>query len=345
MISLKNGMEVDASGKPISVAEARIESALSSLLPDQTFRELRQVQLTSSSGNFAALTVHGTVRYTNKGSRCGTVVVIFTHLGEITLDGSDIYFEETIVNSFNLAGFEVADFEVTNFGARRQLSTFSVAVFTGLFNAIAEIKEARCTENANNIEGYNGLRDGPLPLTPTDEFTFDWTTYTECDTSTPSKRDWCSTQVGVDEHPSDYPQKLFYTTNKTMTMQAAGAHSVTSVSWANRQKHFVSRGNGYCNWETDTEDKNFNCACSADVLPLQLAFGDTAVYHGDSYMVRGESNTLHVTDFQNSNTPFGMCPQKASLPADSHSTTTTNILACPYRLTYSTRKPTTRYCV
>ena len=42
--------------------------------------------------------------FADAGSRHGSVVVLYTHIGEIQLDGEDIYFYEHVAGAFSNAG-------------------------------------------------------------------------------------------------------------------------------------------------------------------------------------------------------------------------------------------------
>lgn len=101
----------------MSVAQALSERTLSSSLPDEAFTELKTLRLDGPDGDevFVSVNVLATARYKNKASRCGTIVVIYTHLGEVTLDGEDIYFEERIQDSFTAAGFKTTILDHSNF--------------------------------------------------------------------------------------------------------------------------------------------------------------------------------------------------------------------------------------
>jgi hypothetical protein len=67
-------------------------------------------------------------------SRLGSLVVIYTHVGELTLDGEAIYFHETLAGAFSRAGF------IVDSAGRRLLGVIEVI---GMFNYISKAaKEA-----------------------------------------------------------------------------------------------------------------------------------------------------------------------------------------------------------
>jgi hypothetical protein len=63
-------------------------------------------------------------------SRFGSLVVVYTHVGELTLDGEAIYFHESLAGAFSRAGF------VVDSSGRRLLGVLDVI---GMFNMSKEI--------------------------------------------------------------------------------------------------------------------------------------------------------------------------------------------------------------
>jgi hypothetical protein len=289
---LQDGTSGPETSPVMSIATATSEATLSSSLSDEAFTQMKTLRLDGPNSNevFVSMNVLATARYRNKASRCGTIVVIYTHLGEVTLDGEDIYFEERITGAFAAAGFETTHgiLESTNFGGRRRLN--AAALLKGLFNAVANLKRARCEENANNIEGYQGLRDGPLPNLPTgDAWVINMNSYKECDSSTPAKREWCLAQPGVAPHPNDFAGKLFFVLERTISMGAA-VISETKLSWDGTERTMKSMQSGtdVYNWETTDSGAMYNCLHNPDgPEPAPVAFEDTAQYHGDDFFVNG----------------------------------------------------------
>jgi hypothetical protein len=284
-----DGVQQDLDGNAVSVAAATVAAPLSSLLSDEAFTEMKTLHLKgpNSDKDFVNMNVLATARYSNKASRCGTIVVVFTHLGQITLDGTDIYFEERIAHAFTAAGFTTSILEYSNFGGRRRLN--AAAMLTGLFNAVADMKEARCVENENPIEGYSGLRDGPLPDLPTgDKWKIKLSSYKECDTTTPAKKEWCLRQPGAAPHPVDFEGKLFFKINRNINMGDA-ITSATTLSWdaTGRTMKSYTKGRDVYNWE-DKDGAKYNCHHNVVGMdPEPINFQEAAVYHGDTFTVLG----------------------------------------------------------
>ena len=88
-------------------------------------------------------------RYQQKNSRYGSVVVLYTHVGELTLDGEAIVFEEALAGAFQRAGLRVDN------NGRRLLGVTKVV---GLFNLLESAFEGSV------------LEDDAMPRMPGDQF-------------------------------------------------------------------------------------------------------------------------------------------------------------------------------
>jgi len=289
-------MEVDSEGNlvgregsgPLATRPALRTQDLHSRLADSYFTSLRRLTLNAAAGSegFVAMEVLATARYPKKGSRCGTIVTIFTHLGEIILDDSDVYFEEAIVNSFTMAGFKQETFLFSNFGGKRRLQS-GAAMLKGLFDAIAKIEAAQCGAATNPIKNYRGLIDGPVPDTPRGDFELQSAVYYPCESSTPG---WCEDN-GAAAHPSDYQGKLFFSSHRT-TITGVGnqIYQKHNVSWDNSSRtvqSLYSQGS-MSNWETTPSGQKFNCNLQKNYPSMpNVKFADTAEYHGDEFVVMG----------------------------------------------------------
>ena len=121
---------------------------LSSLLVDAYFEELKTLKIEQDS-SWIQFQVLAVARYQQSSSRFGSVVVLYTHVGELTLDGEGIFFEEAIQGAFKRAGLRV------DANGRRLLGVTKVV---GLFNLL---------ESA--FEGA-GLEDDAMPRMPGEQF-------------------------------------------------------------------------------------------------------------------------------------------------------------------------------
>jgi len=124
---------------------------LASSLPDDTLMGLEEIVVFSDTGYTLQFKVHGFSRMPVLNSRCGNVVHFYTAWkGKITLDSTDLSFDETTAAEFEKAGFNLAK------GGRR-LAAGSAA--DGFFQSSRENENirqmdlcwcasARCARNA-----------------------------------------------------------------------------------------------------------------------------------------------------------------------------------------------------
>jgi hypothetical protein len=76
------------------------------LLADSYFDELKTLKIVQGT-NWITFMVLAVARYQQAASRHGSVVVIYTHVGELELDGEGIFFEESLQGAFQRAGLKV----------------------------------------------------------------------------------------------------------------------------------------------------------------------------------------------------------------------------------------------
>ena len=111
---------------PIMTAQSTSLAKLTSLLDDEQLAELKSMKIVQGQ-SFLHLQIFALARYEEVWSRYGSVVVIYTHLGEITLDGEAIFFHEKLEGAFARAGFKV------DTRGRRLLGVVEIL---GMFNLI-----------------------------------------------------------------------------------------------------------------------------------------------------------------------------------------------------------------
>mmetsp|Transcript_79007 Transcript_79007/g.118801 ORF Transcript_79007/g.118801 Transcript_79007/m.118801 type:complete len:1012 (+) Transcript_79007:44-3079(+) len=134
---------------PLKLAASLQTGQLHSMLPDTDFEELRHMKITSDS-SWIHFKVLATARYPALGSSTfGSVVVIYTHLGEITIDGEQLSFHESLDGAFSRAGFEVDS------SGRRLLSEVEVI---GMFNFLKQPIDQELINNLTSAVAFvNGL--------------------------------------------------------------------------------------------------------------------------------------------------------------------------------------------
>mmetsp|Transcript_37375 Transcript_37375/g.76695 ORF Transcript_37375/g.76695 Transcript_37375/m.76695 type:complete len:915 (+) Transcript_37375:13-2757(+) len=118
---------------PLGVSLSRYNTPLSSDLSDDVFKGLSSMTIRGDSG-LLHLTVSAFARFPDEASKDRSVVVLYTHLGEVSLEGEEISFEPTASDAFTRAGFVVDS-------SRRRLLAKDGAQISGLVqgNAVGKI--------------------------------------------------------------------------------------------------------------------------------------------------------------------------------------------------------------
>jgi len=131
---------------PLKVSQAVQQGLLSSRLPDQDLQELKQMRIANGE-SWIQFEVLAVARYAETNSRYGSVVVIYTHIGELTLDGDLISFHEALEGSFSRAGFDV----VGTRGSRRRL--LGVVETIGMFNFLSTVLDPEDPTGGSGVPG------------------------------------------------------------------------------------------------------------------------------------------------------------------------------------------------
>ena len=139
---------------------------LSSLIEDPYFEELKTLKIVQGN-SWVQFSVLAVARYAEAGSRHGSVVVLFTHIGELTLDGEAMFFHESIAGAFSRAGLKV------DANGRRLLGIVEII---GLFNLL------------ESAFADSGLKDDEMPRMPGNQFMLEMTKLTYCDDATNEQR-------------------------------------------------------------------------------------------------------------------------------------------------------------
>merc|ERR1711937_399283 len=146
-------MKVDADGKLLSrnggaavkTMPSLAKVALASSLPDATLMALDEITVHSDKGYTLQIKVHGFSRVPVLNSRCGNVVHFYTAWkGKVTLDSTDLSFDEATAAEFKNTGFSLAT------GGRRLAGKITV---DGFAKALGGMKRA----------GKWSCADVPLP--------------------------------------------------------------------------------------------------------------------------------------------------------------------------------------
>jgi hypothetical protein len=117
--------------------------ALSSMMPDQYFKELEWLEIESQSGSFLSLRILAVVRIPSSNALCGTYLKLSTIHGTILLDEFNLYYDNDVNGVFLQTG--LIDYYTEKTAHRRQLSSIDHGTMrrlsedfslVGFFNAI-----------------------------------------------------------------------------------------------------------------------------------------------------------------------------------------------------------------
>ncbi len=175
----------------IGVRQQYQKRELSSTMPDKYFKELEWFELESPSGSTVALRVSSIVRVPRLSAACGSVLVLVTSLGRVTLDDTTLAFDHELGLLFTEAGFQVRETggvaeqvldSVT--GVARARRSLQKASMIGFFNAIDDIEWTCSTVQKPSMPAvYSAQVD---VLTP-------------CNPSASERNDACRVLIGDDE--------------------------------------------------------------------------------------------------------------------------------------------------
>ena len=122
------GYAIQSNGEIVATKSAPLQEAqISSLLPNEAFRQLKVFNTYSPSGSFISFVVTGWMRVQSSSSLGGSYVKIITEPGIIRIDGFNLQFQDTMGSLFVEAGFNVDS------SGRRLLGVFELI---GMFNSI-----------------------------------------------------------------------------------------------------------------------------------------------------------------------------------------------------------------
>jgi len=142
-------MKVGADGKLLSRnGDASVKTmptlakvALASSLPDATLMALEEITVHSDKGYTMQIKVHGFSRVPVLNSRCGNIVHFYTAWkGKVTLDSTDLSFDEATAAAFKNAGFSLAT------GGRRLAGKITVDGFAKALDDIRRNGKWNCAD-------------------------------------------------------------------------------------------------------------------------------------------------------------------------------------------------------
>jgi hypothetical protein len=124
------GAGVAAIGTRLSKQEA----PLSSVIPDRYLREVKELMLDAADGSSFQVQVSASVRVVDPEAKCGSVIRLTTPHGVVTLDDTELYFPDSLVEHALSLGVELEISMSARVGYGRRLS--SVSTLKAAFNFI-----------------------------------------------------------------------------------------------------------------------------------------------------------------------------------------------------------------
>ena len=98
-VSESGVLMVKGSNETVKTSQVLNKSTMCSQLGDEIFRDMRYLEVTSPTGATVSLNILGWARMPEDHSLHGTVVVIVTQVGTVTIDGSELAFEDSVAPS------------------------------------------------------------------------------------------------------------------------------------------------------------------------------------------------------------------------------------------------------
>ena len=271
-----NGHEI----KPLATRSTHMQRALSSTMPDKYFKQLEFFEISNDFGSSLAVRVHAVVRVPRRDSHCGSVLILVTHLGRITLDGEDMGFDDDVGAVFAEAGFGISNND-NGPSYRRRLAEGAAVV--GLFNFVAGQEEEWSCPNV------------PAPDMPAD-YTMTMITWKPC-----RYIEDCS----YDQHDGSFllypgatvqPDETLATVVRETMHVKGGSRMVKVTEYPSRpfQVHVVDID--FATGEKREFDAVFDDTsriyrCNNDNMPAGLPTGDLLANANFQYVGEGDDNT------------------------------------------------------
>jgi len=140
-------LQTKGGGANVGVHANYDQSTVSSNLSDEQLREMRRFDVRSSAGNYISMQVLSVARHSKANSKCGTVVVIYTFIGDMTIDGGQLTFNERVAGAFQNAGFAVDQ------SRRRLMGAIDLIGFFDMLVATTDYAQCPSTYNDMMVDG------------------------------------------------------------------------------------------------------------------------------------------------------------------------------------------------
>lgn len=148
---------LQAANNVISVAQKETARRLSSTLPDDSFKELKQLTLKDNLGHTLKVTITSFQRLRLRSSRCGSVIHLYSEKGRFTLDDYEMTADAAMEAYVKDAGMEgLFETVAGDAGFGRRLSSTD-GMLEGFFNMLEDVEwecESVDLPSPNDIPQY-----------------------------------------------------------------------------------------------------------------------------------------------------------------------------------------------
>jgi hypothetical protein len=147
----------------LKVEVAKEQRQLSSAIPDKLFAEMSQLTLSGADGvSKFTIWVQGFTRVV-VASKCGSLVHIFSILGSMTLDDTDMYFDEDLSNKMTSYGFRLDG--VTGYGRRLISNSQILGIFSFFDNYDWQCTSVEPPKSVTKPFVYTAIKSSPCLAT------------------------------------------------------------------------------------------------------------------------------------------------------------------------------------
>jgi hypothetical protein len=229
-----------AGDQVLSVASLATPMAVSSVMPDTAWAQLKQFAVTNAITNSSiSLNVLGWARIQTTAAQYGSIIRVITFAGTISLDGRQMSFTDSVAPIFAEAGFQVAL-------SRRRLLDLSLDI-VGFFNYLATfdlnaLEAAATSRGASSLMALSNTTFTSLPAA----YRMTTVSYQLCDASTTSVPSWCSSSTAAELTTSspDFSGR-FFTSSADIVTDGTSVLTTTTYSYTGRvDKQYANPTNG-----------------------------------------------------------------------------------------------------
>jgi len=209
-------------GLPLRVDRSLDEHPMGSLLPDSAFQSLEYLAITGPKGSLR-MKVEATARFELATAQYNSVVVVYTSLGSVEFDGTNMLMTDTTADAFHRAGFTTKKSRRSDSHNPHQRFARDVSKITGMFGSLSKLELSEFSKATTNENGDKIIPFMNNVLANMSEAYIQEDTYIKCEAT--------GTQSTTDCHGGVVGESLF-------EFEEADGSTFTYLK---RTKHMVSK--------------------------------------------------------------------------------------------------------